>query len=145
VKLPVDLAKIYSLISIDLGNFQAGHLAPGFRRIVAVLQVFGGEDEGCQKHSSAAHERTACRAVNRLLPREVCLRYEALDQNKVVEGNLKSTIARSRTAECLFNVCSQRQDATASATVTPAWYSGSGPYYLYHLSGRVFRQGIVSA
>lgn len=73
VQLPVDFAEKRSFISINFRDLESRHLAPGFRGVVAVLQVLGSQYESCKEHPSAAHESAVGWTVHLLFLCEVIL------------------------------------------------------------------------
>jgi hypothetical protein len=120
MEFPADLSEEGSLVGIDLFYRQAGHLAPGLGGVVAILQIFRSQNEGCKEHSTSAHERAVRRAFPRLFHCEVALRHEGLDQDQVVQRDLKGRIARARASERLFNVGAERQDAASGGSLSRA-------------------------
>lgn len=120
VKFPANLREEGPLVSIDLANSQARHLAPGFGRVVAVLQVLRCQDQGGQEHATSAHERACTGTVDLLLPCEVTLGYERFDQNQIVKCDLQRRIAGARSPKRLLNVSAQWQDTTSSTAVCSA-------------------------
>jgi len=93
MEFPADLCKEGSLVGVDLFYWQAGHLAPGLGRIIAILQILRGQDKRSKEHSASTHESAVGRAVPRLFHCEVALRYEGLDQDQVVQCNLERRVA----------------------------------------------------
>lgn len=54
MELPVHTLEESAFVHVDLGDLESRHLAPRFCRIIAVLKVFGGENEGGEKHTPSA-------------------------------------------------------------------------------------------
>lgn len=51
VELPVDTIEESAFVHVDLGDLESRHLAPRFCRIIAILKVFGGENECGEEHA----------------------------------------------------------------------------------------------
>lgn len=120
VKLPVDLSQEYPFVDGNLGNPKARHLAPGFCRVVAVLQILRSQDQGSEKHPPAAHKCTVGRAVFALFLGEVILRHVRLDQHEIVQGYLQRRVACTRSTKCLLNVGTKREHSTSVRSLASA-------------------------
>jgi len=136
VQLPVDTLEKGSLVHVDLGGLQARHLAPCLGRIVAVLQVFRSEDQCGEKHTSAALQSSHGWRIRKLFLCKVAFWHMRHDQNQVVQSDLKCRVAGSGSAQGLFNISPERQNAT-SAGATWWWGDRKRPDDLDHLCGRV--------
>jgi hypothetical protein len=87
VEFPVDSFQEGHFIGVNLTNLEAGNLAPGSGRVVAVLQVLRGKDECREEHATTALQ-SAKRCIFGLGHGEVMLGKVSLDKNQVVKGNL---------------------------------------------------------
>lgn len=134
---PVDREEEGHLVLVDLEGVQAGNLAPGAGRVVAVLKVLGGEDERSQEHAATALERADGVDVVGLLHGEVMAGDVRFDEDEVVEGNLQGGVARSRTAERLLDEGSEGEDALA-AHLAAAHDRGEGPDRFNDLGGGIW-------
>lgn len=92
MELPADLAEEGALVGVDLRHFEAGHFAPSFGGVVAVLQVLRGKDKCRQEHASSAHQCAGCRTVHALLLSEVRLWYLRSDQDQVIQRHLERRV-----------------------------------------------------
>lgn len=122
MQLPADFAKECSLVGVDLADLQPRHLAPGFCRVVAVLEILGGQDEGSEEHAPTTHEGARGRTVIALLHGEIALGYVRFDEDEVVQCHLQRRVAGTRSLESLFDVSAQRQDAATVVRFVPAGY-----------------------
>jgi hypothetical protein len=104
-----------------------------------ILQIVRGQNQCCKEHSTSAHERAVRRAVPRLFHCEVTIRHERLDQDQVVQCDLKRRVACARASERLFDVRAERQDAASGGSLSRAARDhGKWPDDLNHLGSRVF-------
>lgn len=87
VELPVDRFQESHLVCVDLANLEPRDLAPRAGRVVAVLQILGGEYQRSKEHATTALER-AKRSIFGLRHGEVMLGQVGLDEDQVVQSNL---------------------------------------------------------
>lgn len=137
MKFPVHGREECHLVGVDLAHFQAGDLTPGSSRVIAILQILRGQDESSQEHATTALKGSDGRDILGLFHGEIMLGHMTLDENQIVQGNLKRRVARPRTTQRLLNEGAQRQNTTTGGSLTPASRNRSGPDNLYHLSCRI--------
>ncbi len=113
VQAPVDGLEEGHLVGVDLVRAQSRDLAPGAGRVVAILQVLGGQDQGGQEHAPTTLERPHGRAIFRLGTGEVEGGDAVLDADEVVERHLQGRIAGTRSTERLLDEGLERQHATS--------------------------------
>jgi hypothetical protein len=78
---PVDGKEEGHLVLVDLEGVETGNLAPSAGRVVAILQVLGGEDESGEEHAAAALEGADRVRVIGLLHGEVVIGDVWFDQD----------------------------------------------------------------
>jgi hypothetical protein len=111
VQLPLHSLEESHLVCVDLANRQARHLTPGLRRVVAVLQILGRQDESGQEHAATALQSPMGSGVMRLLHGEVMLGHVRLDHDEVVQGHLEGVVASTRPTQGLLDVGPEREHA----------------------------------
>jgi hypothetical protein len=136
VELPVDSLQESHLVGVDLAHLQTRDLAPCPSRVVAVLQILGGENQSSKKHTTATLESTV-RCIFRLSSGEVLLGQVRLDEDQVVQGNLQGGVASARSTESLLDKGTQRKDSTTRTSLTAALRLSELPDDLDHLSCRI--------
>ena len=88
MKFPVNSGDKGHLIGINLAHFEARNFAPGTGRVVPVLEIFGGKDKSCEKHTSSALHGSHGIRILQLLRSKVAGGNKWLYQDKVVKCNL---------------------------------------------------------
>lgn len=126
VQLPVDSEEEGDFVLVDLIGIEPRNLAPGAGRVVTVLEILGGQDEGGKEHAAAALQSAVGVAILGLLHGEVVLGHMGLDENQVVQGNLQRGVAGAGAPESLLDKGAQRQDCLATK-LAAASHRGEGP------------------
>lgn len=94
VESPVDGPTKGHFDAVNFTDLEAGDLAPGTRRVVAVLQVLRRQDQRGQEHPASTLEGADRLPIVRLLPAaEVGFRNAGHDDNQVVECYLQGGVA----------------------------------------------------
>jgi len=93
MQAPTNGTQEETLVAVNLHCSQSRHLAPRLRRVVAVLQILGGQDEGSQEHASATLHGAQRRTVDRLLHGSIMRWDMGSDEHEVVQSNLQRRIA----------------------------------------------------
>lgn len=135
VQLPVDGLEKRHFVGVDLVDLEAGDFAPGPSRVISVLEVFRGQNQGGQEHAATALQSPQ-RLVLGLLHGEVNLGDVRLDEDEVVKCDLEGRVAGPGSAERLLNKGSKRQHTAAGALVATGRHR-EGPNHLDHLGRRV--------
>jgi hypothetical protein len=136
VQLPIDSEQECNLVLIDLLSVQPRNLTPCASRVVAVLKIFGGQDERREKHASSTLESTIREAIIWLLHGEVMLGDMGLNKNQVIQSYLESRVAGAGATKRLLDKGSQREDSLA-AELTAADHGGQGPDGLNNVGSRI--------
>lgn len=114
VELPVDSKEKSDLVLVDLMSVEPRNLAPSPSRVVPVLEILGGQDQSREEHAAATLERAIGMSILGLLSSKVVSRDMRLDENQVVESNLKSGVAGARAAQSLLDKGAQRENRLAT-------------------------------
>ena len=136
VQLPVNREQESHLILVDLLGVKPRNLTPGARRVVAILQILGCQDQSREEHATTALKNATRMAVVRLFHGEVMIRHMGLDQYQIVESNLQCGVTRARAAQSLLDESAQGQNAIA-ASLSAANHRRRGPDSLDDLCGRI--------
>jgi hypothetical protein len=141
VKSPANRFKEHQFILIDLQRVKTRDLAPSTGRIVAILQVFGSENQSRKEHATTALHGPADRLVARLL----CLAgHMRLDLDQIIKSHLQRAVASPRPTQSLLDEGAKRQHALAtSRRVTTKRYCGQGPDNLNNLRCGAWWQDLV--
>jgi len=81
MQVPVDCEKERHLVLVDFMCSETGYLAPGPGRIIPVLQVLRGQDQGREEHPPTTLKSATGMAVICLFHREIAIREVIFDQN----------------------------------------------------------------
>lgn len=141
MKSPTNRFEEHQLILIDLQRVKTRNLAPSTGRIIAILQVFGSENQSRKEHATTALHSPADRLVTRLL----CLAgHMRLDLDQIVKSHLQRAVASPRPTQGLLNKGAKRQNALATGRrVTTKRYCGQRPDDLDNLRCGVWWQDLV--
>jgi hypothetical protein len=120
VQLPVDSKEESHLVLVDLLDGEAGNLAPGTRRVVSVLKVLGGKDQGREEHAPTALKSAVRVAVLVLLGSEATLGNVRLDEDQIVQGDLQRRVTRTGAPKSLLDKGPQREHGSV-ARFRAAW------------------------
>lgn len=138
VEFPVDSFEESHFVCVDLANLEARDLAPRARRVVAVLQILGREDECSKKHATTTLQRTK-RGIFRLRHGEVMLWQVGFDEDQVVQSDLQSRVASTRSAKSLLDEGAEGKHSTSRSSLAAALGLRELPDDLNHLSGRILK------
>ena len=139
MKSPPDGFQEHQLVLVDLQRVQTGNLAPSTGRIVSVLEVLGGKNQGGQKHASTTLHGPADGLLARLLFGKIWVGHVRLDLDQIIQGHLQSAVARPRTTQGLLDKGAKRQYAFATGSrVTTKRHCRQGPDDLDNLGCGVF-------
>jgi hypothetical protein len=128
VQAPTDGLEEHEFILVDLKSVEARNFAPGASGVVAVLQIFGSEDQCGEKHPTPTLHRPQKRLIPRLLLGEVMCRDVGLDFNQIIQGHLQGTITSTGAAECFLDKCAERKNPfRAGRSITAGCRGGEGP------------------
>jgi len=138
MQVPPDGAEECALILIDFRNLESGYLAPGPRRVVAILEPLGGKNEGREEHAPTTLQGPTSVRLAGLLHGEVMGGNVRLDQDQIIESHLQGRVTRARAAQSLLDELPERQYTVEVGT---AWHRRCRPDGFDDIRGRIWIGG----
>lgn len=126
MQLPINSEQERNLILVDLLSVEAGDLAPGTSRVVAVLKILGGQDECGEEHATPTLESTVGMVIVGLLHGEIVLGNMGLDEDQIIQCYLEGGVAGTGASQGLLNESSEGEHGFA-AKLTAAYHGREGP------------------